>query len=70
MTLGEYIKIKRLEKKLSMTELAKIANINNWQNIQKWEQNTSEPSATNIFKLINTLDLDIKTLENILFNQD
>lgn len=66
MTLGEYLKSKRIEKNLSMLELAKLANITNWQNIQKWENNKTEPTATNIFKLINILNLNIDELKNIL----
>lgn len=67
MTLGEYIKSKRLEKGLNMIELAKIANIKNWQNIQKWENNKTEPTATNILKLIDYLNLDIEELKKILY---
>lgn len=70
MTLGEFLKNKRIEKKLSMLELAKLANISNWQNIQKWEKNLSEPSATNIFKLIKALNLNIDELENLLIQDN
>lgn len=70
MTLGEFLKNKRIEKNLSMLELAKLAKISNWQNIQKWEKNLSEPSATNIFKLIKALNLNINELENILIQDN
>ena len=39
MTLGEFLKNKRIEQKLTQKELAEKLNINTWQNIQKYEKN-------------------------------
>lgn len=67
MTLGEFLKNKRIEKKLTQTELAEKLNLKSYQIIQNYEKNLSEPSNKNIFKLIDILNLDIEELKNILY---
>lgn len=69
MTLGEYIKNKRLEKKITTYRLAKDLNIN-YQMLQKWEKNLSLPNAKNTFLLIDYLELDLNLVKEILYNQD
>lgn len=69
MTLGEYIKIKRLEKGLTAYKLAKDFNMPH-QNIQKWEKNINIPNAKYIFMLIDYLDLDQELVKKILYEQD
>lgn len=51
MTLGEYIKTKRIEKNISQYKLAKELKMAT-RNIQRWEENESLPNAKYIFLLI------------------
>ncbi len=66
MTLGQYLKEKRLEKNISTYKLAKDLKIN-YQMIQKWEKNISIPNAKNIFLLIDYLNLNILEVKKILY---
>lgn len=69
MTLGEYIKIKRLEKGLTQKELADKLNID-YHLLQKWELNLSNPNLKNGFKLCDILNLDTLEFKNIIYNQE
>ncbi|MCP3658834.1 MAG: helix-turn-helix transcriptional regulator [Bacteroidetes bacterium] len=76
MTLGERIKIVRIQKKINQHELAKDANVHQ-KNISKYENNGVIPSAMTLKSIANVLgvstdyllgnksDSDIK--DNILF---
>ncbi len=76
MTLGERIKIVRIQKKINQQELAKDANVHQ-KNISKYETNGVIPSAMTLKSIANVLgvstdyllgnksDKDIK--DNILF---
>ena len=66
MTLGEFLKNKRIEQKLTQKELAEKLNIKTWQNIQKYEKNICEHNLKNIFKLCEILKIDIKEIKNII----
>lgn len=66
MTLGEYIKNKRLEKNISANKLATDFNMAT-RNIQRWELNESLPNAKYIFMLIDYLDLDLNVVKEILY---
>lgn len=66
MTLGEFLKNKRIEQKLTQKKLAEKLNINTWQNIQKYEKNICEPSLKNVFKLCEILKINIKEIKNIV----
>lgn len=65
MTLGEFLKSKRLEKKLTQTELAEKLNIP-YQKIQEYEYNKNLPGLKNGLKLIKILEIDLQELEKIL----
>lgn len=69
MTLGEYLKQKRLEKNISAYKLAQDFKMAN-RNIQRWEANESLPNAKYIFMLIDYLELDENIVKKILLNQD
>lgn len=65
MTIGEYIKNKRIEKNISQYKLAKDFNMAT-RNIQRWEENSSLPNAKYIFMLIDYLELDLNIVKSIL----
>lgn len=66
MTLGEYIKSKRIEKGMTQKELAEKLNIKTYQNIQKYERNENEPNLKIMLNLIEILNLDLKELKKII----
>lgn len=65
MTLGEYLKQKRLEKGLTQTELAEKLKIP-YQRIQEYENNKNMPALKNGLLIIKILDIDLKEIEKIL----
>lgn len=65
MTLGEYLKQKRLEKGLTQTELAEKLKIP-YQRIQEYENNKNMPALKNGLLIIKILDIDLKDIEKIL----
>lgn len=66
MTLGEYLKQKRLEKKMTQKELAEKINID-YHLLQKWELDLSKPNLKNGFKLIDILNLNTEELKKIIY---
>lgn len=69
MTLGEYLKSKRIEKNISQYKLAKDLKMAT-RNIQRWEENESLPNAKYIFLLIDYLNLNLEETKKILLQQD
>ncbi len=65
MTLGQYLKEKRLQKGMTQKELAEKLNIP-YQRIQEYENNKNMPALKNGLIIIKTLDIDIKEIEKIL----
>ncbi|WP_440895575.1 helix-turn-helix domain-containing protein [Amphibacillus sp. Q70] len=61
MSLGENIKKKRKSLKFSQEYIAEQLNLSR-QAISKWETNQSEPSTSNLLKLANLFDCDIKDI--------
>jgi len=56
MTLGENIKIVRMQKKMSQAELAKSANVHQ-KNISKYENDGVVPSALTLKEIARVLDV-------------
>ncbi len=65
MTLGEYIKSKRIEKGMTQKELAEKINIP-YQRIQEYENNKNMPALKNGLLIIKILDMDLQTIEKLL----
>lgn len=65
MTLGEFLKNKRIEQKLTQKELAEKLNIS-YQRIQEYEKNKTMPALKNALILFKILNIDIKEIEKIL----
>lgn len=61
MTLGEKIKINRIEKGLSQEKLAEIVGVSR-QAVTKWESNQSMPSTENIITLSATFGISLDDL--------
>lgn len=69
MTLGDFLKTKRIEKGYTQKQLAELIKSNNWQNIQKYEKNICEPTLKNTFLLCKILDININQIKDILENE-
>ncbi len=65
MTLGEFLKNKRIEQKLTQKELAEKLKID-YQRIQEYEKNKTMPALKNALILFKVLNIDIKEIEKIL----
>ena len=61
MTLGENIKIKRKEKRLTQEKLAEIIGVHP-NTIRQWEKNKNSPKTQDIEKLAEALDTTISYL--------
>lgn len=61
MALGEHIKNRRRELKLSQEYLAEQLGVSR-QAISKWETGQSEPTASNLIRLAEVLELDLSEL--------
>lgn len=66
MSLGERIKLKRKEKKLTQKELARILGIDH-TTISKWESDTYEPDTKNLNKLAEIFTVSTDYLLNTPF---
>lgn len=66
MTLGQYLKEKRLEKGLTQFELAEMLNLKHYQNIQKYEKNLCEPNLKILFNLCEILQISIEEIKKIV----
>jgi DNA-binding helix-turn-helix protein len=69
MTLGEFLKNKRIEQKLTQKELAEKLKID-YHLLQKWELNLSKPNLKNGLKLYDLLNFDLEEFKQIVYNQD
>ncbi|GIM45922.1 hypothetical protein DNHGIG_14710 [Collibacillus ludicampi] len=56
MSLGQRIKVKRKEKKLTQLDVARKLGIDN-TTVSKWESDVYEPDADNLAKLANLLEV-------------
>ena len=61
--IGEFIKILRVEKKLSQGDLAELLNVTR-QTVSKWETGVSLPSLDNIKEMSKIFEVEIEELIN------
>lgn len=64
MSIGERIKAKRKQSKLTQTELGKLVNVSS-QVISNWERGYSEPSHDDVARLAIELDCSTEYLHGI-----
>ena len=61
MNIGEVIKKKRKEKKISQVKLAELIGVSQ-TDIWRWEKDIHEPSLKFIYKLCDVLEFDLSDL--------